>query len=32
MRAKVMSSTIEVLLQRVELGLHVADSLGLFHG
>ena len=30
-RAKVMSSAVKVLLQRVELCLHVADGLGLFH-
>ena len=30
-RAKVMSSAVKVLLQRVELCLHVADGLGLLH-
>ena len=30
-RAKVVSSAVEVLLQRVELCLHVADGLGLLH-
>jgi hypothetical protein len=30
-RAKVMSSAVKVFLQRVELCLHVADGLGLFH-